>query len=146
MIQRLQTVFLLLAIVMLGLFLYMPLLRFEIHGFNQEFAGWDVRHYYNGYIWFINPILIGIAIGLTFINIFLYKRRNVQALLCWMAIIFIVAGQFYVIYKYETAVFLGDVILRKWNLFSAAAVVFEILAFVYIRRDEQLVKSMDRLR
>ena len=47
---------------------------------------------------------------------------------------------------YQTQVFFGYVILRKWNLFALVAVVFEILAFAYIRKDEETVRGLDRLR
>ena len=67
-------------------------------------------------------------------------------MVCWFAILFIVAAQCYVYYEYQTKVFLGDVVFRKWNIFSLAAVIFEILAFAYIRRDEETIKSLDRLR
>jgi hypothetical protein len=67
-------------------------------------------------------------------------------LICWFAILFIVAAEATVYYQYQTQVFFGYVILRKWNLFALVAVVFEILAFAYIRKDEETIKGMDRLR
>jgi hypothetical protein len=154
MIQRIQTVFLLLALVALGLFLWLPLLRLEAPHFPaHEFKGYEVYIRYNGkigflsgYLYFINAILAGTAAGLTLISIFLYKNRSLQMLFCWFAILFIVSAQAFVYYEYHTQVFLGDVILRKWNLFSLIAVIAEILAIVYIRRDEETIKSLDRLR
>ena len=150
MIQRLQTVFLFLAIVAMGLFLWMPLLTIEAAHYSASQQGWDVgrsmlfmEQYYRYYF---NLIFTGTAIGFTLLAIFLYKKRNIQTLLCWFAIIFIVAAQAYVFYEYQTRPFIGDVILRKWNLFSAVAVVLEILAIVYIRKDEEKLKSLDRLR
>ena len=146
MIQRIQTVFLLLAVVALGLFLWMPLIRTEAPNFNQGIQGWDVRHFFNGYIYFINPILAGTAIGLTLINIFLYKKRDLQKLICWFAIVFTVAADVYVYYKYQTKVFFGDVVFTPWNALAGAAILFLILAFVYIQKDENTIKSLDRLR
>ena len=146
MIQRIQTVFLFLAVVALGLFLWMPLIRLEAPGLSESIQGWDVRHAFMGYIYFINPILIGTAIGLTLINIFLYKNRDLQMLICWFAVVFTIAAAAYVYYKYYTKVFFGMVILTPWNLLAGAAVLFLILAWVNIRKDESLVKSVDRLR
>lgn len=150
MIQRIQTVFLLLAIVALGLFLWMPLITVEATHFSDSIQGYYVGHTLpvgdQPYIIFFNSILIGSAAGLTLIAIFLYKKRSLQMLLCWFAIILIVTAQAFVFYKFQTKVFIGDVILRKWNLFSVIAVVLEILAFVYIRKDEETIKSLDRLR
>ena len=156
MIQRIQTVFLLLAIVSLGLFLWLPLIRFQDISGSRDITGWQVSHLFNGYIYFINAILTATAIGLSLINIFLFKNRSLQALLCWFAIIFIAAGGGYVFYEYHSwpcgyNVFIHtiincDVYFRKWNILPVLAIVFEILAFVYIRKDEALIESMDRLR
>jgi hypothetical protein len=146
MIQRIQSVFLFLAVVALGLFLWMPLIRTEMRPFNEGFPGWEITQRFNGWIYFINPILVGTAMALTAINIFLFKNRELQMLICWFAIIFIGASVAYVYYKYQTWVFPGDVVFTYWNLLAAAAFLFEILALVYIRKDENTIKSMDRLR
>jgi Domain of unknown function (DUF4293) len=147
MIQRIQTVFLLLALIAIGLFLWMPLIRLEAPHFPvREFQGWDIYYRAYGYLFFINGILSGTAAGLTLINIFLFKNRALQMLLCWFAIVLIVFAQAYVYYDWQTYVFFGEVVLRKWNLFSFVAILFEILAFAYIRKDEEMIKGMDRLR
>lgn len=156
MIQRIQTVFLLLAIVSLGLFLWLPLVQFQDMSGHRDIFGWQVSHLFSGYIYFINAILTGTALGLTLINIFLFKNRSLQMLLCWFAILFIVTAEGYVFYEYHSwpcgyNVFLHrvvscDVYLRKWNLLAVTAIAFEILALVYIRKDESLIESMDRLR
>ena len=148
MIQRIQTVFLFLAVVALGLFLWMPLIQTEpaIPDWPAGLQGWKIVHSFMGYLYFINPILVGTAIGLTLINIFLYKNRELQMLICWFAVVFTIAAAAYVYYKYYTKVFFGMVILTPWNLLAGAAVLFLILAWVNIRKDENLVKSVDRLR
>ncbi|HWB64435.1 MAG TPA: DUF4293 domain-containing protein [Chitinophagales bacterium] len=153
MIQRIQTVFLLLAIIALGLFLYFPLLRFESNHFVQEFRGWEVYYRYNGslsflrgYLYYVNLILTGTALGLTLISIFMFKNRSLQMLLCWFALIFTVFALGFVYYQYQTWVFMGFVVLRKWALFAILAMVFQVLAIFFIRRDEELLKSVDRLR
>ncbi len=150
MIQRIQTVFLLLSIVALGLFLWLPLLQMEQGSYTHAFKGWEVyaRHTFESgpYLIFLNAILTGTAAGLTLINIFLYKKRSFQMLLCWFSILLIVTAQAFVYYEYQTMVYVGDVVLRKWNLFSFVAIGFEILAFAYIRKDEEKIKSLNRLR
>lgn len=151
MIQRIQTVFLFLAAVALGLFLYFPLIRLEPGHFAAvDLKGWDItqRLPFMGdvYIYYVTSILALTAIALTLLNILFYKNRGLQMLLCWFAVVIIVAVQAFVYYKYQTWVFIGDVVLRKWNLFSVVAVLFELLAFFYIRKDEETIKSLDRLR
>ena len=146
MIQRIQTVFLLLAVIALGLFLWQPLIQLDVPHNPIAVKGWEVTQRYNGWIYFINVIFTGTAIGLSLIGIFLYKSRDLQMLICWFAIVMIAAAEGFVFYQYRTYVFPGDVIFTLWNLLAAAAVVFEILAYIYIRKDENMVKSMDRLR
>lgn len=146
MIQRIQTVFLFLAIVSLALFLYQPLIQMEGPGFLDQLHGIDVTHRYNGYIYYINLIFTAIAAGITLLNIFLFKKRQIQMLLCWFAIVFIGAAVAFVYYRYQTKIFNGDVVFTYWNLLALAAALFEVLAFVYIKKDEELVKSLDRLR
>ena len=146
MIQRIQTVFLFLSAVALGLFLWLPEIRLEAPGYKEAIQGWDVRHFYNGYIYFLNPILAGTAIGLTIINISLFKKRDMQMLLCWFSIVFIIAAEAYVYYKYYTKIFFGDVVFTPWNALAGVAIILQILAYVYIRKDENMIKSLDRLR
>ena len=190
MIQRIQTLFLLLSAVALGLFLWMPLIGVEAKAFTDSTAGWQIGHTLpvldNAYIIFFNAIFTGTAIGFTIINIFLFplteksngvlyiilrliipiagwillvfrlnnpdyvfnssRVRNQQMLLCWFAILFIVTAEGFIYYKYQTKVFMGDVILTPWNILAIVAAVLQILAFLFIRKDEELVKSVDRLR
>jgi hypothetical protein len=146
MIQRIQTIFLFLAVVALGLFLWMPVIRIEFPPFNENVQGWDVRHFFNGWIYFINPILVGTAIVLTLINIFLYKNRELQMLVCWFSIVFIAAAVAYVYYKYQTKISPGYVLFTWWNALAGVAALFELLALYYIRKDENTIKSLDRLR
>ena len=147
MIQRIQTVFLLLALVAIGLFLWFPLIQTEIRNHvAMEFRGYEIYYRAYGYLFFVNGILAGTAAGLTLINIFLFSNRSLQKLICWFAIVLIAFAQAYVYYNWQTFVFFGDVVLRKWNLFAELAIVFEILAFYFIRKDEEMVKGMDRLR
>jgi len=146
MIQRIQTVFLFLAVVALGFFLWMPLIRLEAPGYKEAIQGWDVRHAFNGYIYFINLILGGTAIGLTLINILMFKNRELQMLICWFTLAFIGAAELYVYYKYETKVFFGDVVFTPYNALAGVAALLIIAAWFYIRKDENTIKSMDRLR
>lgn len=150
MIQRLQTVFLLLAIILLGLFLWMPLIGMEGLKFKYTLQGWELsrtlRFMEQPYIYFFNAIFTGTAIGLSLIAIFLYKKRSLQMLLCWFSILLIASAEAFVYYQYQTYVFEGDVVLTYWNLLSLAAIVLQLLAFIYIKKDEQLLKSVDRLR
>jgi hypothetical protein len=150
MIQRIQTVFLLFSAVALGLFLWFPLIGVEAKSFKDFMPGWQVGHSVpvSGvpYIVFFNAILTGTAIGFTLLTIFLFRKRKIQMLLCWFSILLIVSALSFVYYKYQTKVFLGDVLLTPWNILALVAIVLQIAAIVYIRKDEELIRSVDRLR
>ncbi|MES2621440.1 MAG: DUF4293 domain-containing protein [Bacteroidota bacterium] len=150
MIQRIQTLFLLLSAITLGLFLWLPLIAVENVSFKDSIQGWQIGHTLPlsdiPYIIFLNAILAGTAFGFTILNIFLFKKRSVQMLFCWFAILLIVSAEGFVYYKYQTKIFIGDVLLTPWNILAIVAVILQILAFVFIRKDEELVKSLDRLR
>ena len=103
MLQRIQTLLLLLSAVAMGLFLWLPLIGLENPTFTDSMAGWEIgqslRFMEQPYIYLFNAILSGTAIGLTLINIFLFKKRGAQMLLCWFAILFIVCAEGFVYYK-----------------------------------------------
>src|SRR5947208_1044409 len=109
MIQRIQTVFLFLAIVALGLFLWFPLITVEAPKFSDSVQGWQIGHALpvgdQPYIIFFNLIFLASAMGLSLIAIFLFKKRSIQMLLCWFAIILIVTAEAFVFYKYQTKIF-----------------------------------------
>jgi hypothetical protein len=149
MIQRIQTIFLLLAIIALGLFLWMPLINTDPVLFNHAngLRGWEVPHRYNGWLYMVNLIFAGTAIGLTLVGIFLFKRRDLQMLITWFCVVFIGAAVLFVYYEYRIFIYPGGfVIFTPWNALAGAAALFEILAFIYIRKDENTIKSLDRLR
>lgn len=149
----------LLAIIMLGLFLWMPLTGIaygprEIYTPGYEVGGVSIRSFGGVYIYLINLIIVCTAAALTILSIFLYKRRPLQILLCWFAIIFICSSEAFVYYHYMTRTCGYDgiksidceSIFTAWNLLALGAVIMEFMAITYIRKDEQLIKSMDRLR
>ncbi|MCX6197801.1 MAG: DUF4293 family protein [Bacteroidetes bacterium] len=190
MIQRIQTLFLLLSIVCLGLFLWLPEFGVEGTNYKDMVPGWNVGHTLHfqdeAYIYFFNLIFTCTAIWFALVNVFLFplteksngilyiitrllvpiagwilfvfrlfnpeyefsssRIRSQQMLFCWFSILFIVCAEGFVYFKYQTKIFLGDVILTPWNILTIVAVVLQILAFIYIRKDEELLKSVDRLR
>jgi phosphoglycerol transferase MdoB-like AlkP superfamily enzyme len=96
---------------------------------------------------FITPLLL-ILVLLPLITLFLYKKRNIQLLfsriLVIISILFIlVCGYcaYYVMTSYNT-----DIIPVLKTIFPVLILLFSILASRGIKRDEDLVKSYDRLR
>lgn len=146
MLQRIQSVYLLLAIACMSALLLLPLIQLDSPTFNENIAGWDVRITFEGLIWFVFAILCSTAIGVSLLNIFLFKWRGLQMFLCVVALLFLASAEGFCYYRYQTKVFPGDVVFTFWNLLAIVSALLLILAFVSIRKDDALVKSLDRLR
>ena len=86
---------------------------------------------------------------LALISIFLYQNRRLQRRLTILAFVVNLIGIIYgIIYFMQNAHQVGEATLDDGlGLYSiGAALVFLLLAYRYISKDEQLVQSMDRLR
>ncbi len=146
MLQRIQSVYLFLSAMSMGAFLYFPLIAHTNGTIYDPLPGWDVRHFMVGYVVYLNLIFSATVIGLSLVNIFLFKWRGLQQLFSAFAIVFIASAFVFVFYKYQTKIYYGEVVLTWWNIFAAVAALFQLLAIFAIRKDEELLKSVDRLR
>jgi len=136
MLQRIQTVYLIIsALVMGALYYWFPTVSDE--------AG-------NAIISREEPLvlgLIGISVLLTVITIFNFKRRKGQFVLNRLTIIsnFVLLG----VFVYRSLTLSGETLVSEKGigvLFPIISIVFLVLANKAIKRDEDLVKSVDRLR
>ena len=151
MIQRKQTIYLLLALVCLIACLCMPLVTYEYKGMGGgDYVWYNLGRMQEGNLQ-ISPVpFVGLVIAgaLTLCNIFLYKRRMVQARLCTVNIVLCTLW-----YVYWFGVqFLGlsstncDVHFHFAFCLPVVAIVFFVMARAGIKADEALVRSMDRIR
>lgn len=98
---------------------------------------------------FDNPILIGafaLAGLLLLINIFLFKNRSLQMKLATAAIAIVVFGVGTGLYYFFTDSARSTATPDVGIALPILAVVFTVLANKYIKADEKLVRSADRLR
>ena len=137
MIQRIQTVYLLIALVILGALPYIfPLFTMSD---GNEFRFMNDSFY---------TVLFGLSTTLTLISIMYFKKRQHQFVLNRLTIIL-------------NLILLGLFVYRSLNLSGEAvqvsekgigmflpivAIVLLVLANKAIKKDEDLVKSVDRLR
>jgi cell division protein FtsW (lipid II flippase) len=100
-----------------------------------------------------HPVLIGLTVTGAFIaliTIFLYKRRKVQLKLGYLIIVVaillpVIAFLLFTRSSANAESYLG--ISDQLGLFiPLIAILFTVLANHFIKKDEKLVKSMDRLR
>jgi len=159
MIQRIQTLYLLLAAGLLAVFSLLPFVEFLKDGALFEQTVWGIRASAGtyapspevaGYLVRTTPmgILAGIATLLPFITIFLYKRRLLQLRLCIVEIVLLVGLLAYlVLYLVRTAGDFSDrAVFALADLLPLLALVLTVLSFRAISRDIVLVRSLDRIR
>jgi len=135
-LQRIQTVYLIISALIMGaLYVWFPLIVSEA----------------NEVIIFKNePIVLGLLIGsvvLTMIAIFKFKKRQLQFVLNRLNIIlnFVLLG----VFVYRSLTLSGETLVSEKGigvLLPIISIVFLVMANKAIKRDEDLVKSVDRLR
>ncbi len=137
MIQRIQTLFLLVAAALITCLFFCPFVDFG------NGAGIDYTD--------IMPMTI-LLVVITFIaciNIFLYRRRMVQIRLCMLNSLLLLAFQGYIIYyiaTYNAETAASGGVFSLTAAFPLIAAILTFMALRYIARDEAMVKAMDRLR
>lgn len=158
MIQRVQTLYLLLATIFTGLLLFVPLASSDISNMHADLTAWGIYvtdTTNNGLItkvlshsWF--GILLTVTTLLPFATIFLYKNRKRQMLLCIVEIILLAVSAGLLIYLQQTDMLEG-MAQPKFVLLSQSGLLLLSIVSVWIARrriakDEALVRSLDRIR
>ncbi len=137
MIQRIQSIYLLLSTAAIALFNFLPL------GIDETPEPDIIAMAPN----FIE--LFGIAIGIgaiSLINTFLFKNRKLQMNICKLTMVLILgligASAYFLLGVPETTIESPHVGL----IMPLFALIFSFLAMKKIGQDEKLVRSIDRLR
>ncbi len=153
MIQRIQSLYLILVVVNMIVALFVPLAQFNTIDSLYQFTAQGVSSVGDVAaetiptwgVFALDAVIAAVAL----VTIFLYKNRPIQAKLCIINAFFLVT--FFIV------IFLSIYSIREdlgatghallGNLaFPLSALVFDILAYRAINRDEQLVRSLDRIR
>ena len=136
MIQRIQSVYLILAALSIGaLYLWFPALQDETGAslFERE-----------------SPLFLGLMgaiVVFCLVSILNFKKRQLQFVINRLAIIlnFVLLG----VFVYRSLTIPGETLVSEKGigmLLPIISIVFLVLANKAIKRDEDLVKSVDRLR
>lgn len=137
MIQRIQSVWLLLASVCIFLTIKYP----YYSGMDSKGISNQMLNAANGgFLITVTTVIVGL---LAFINIFLFKIRILQLRLCVIAILLealLIFLYYLQVRTYTTGTYSLTAILH------GAAVFFIFLAALAINKDEKLIKNSDRLR
>ncbi len=151
MIQRIQSLYLLISFGLILSLFFIPFAELINETTDESF-----QFLYRGLesggkmVFVVYPVAILTAI-IAFVNlitIFLYKRRMLQIrlivfnMICMLGLVGLV---FYSIHNQEQA--LNAVVgYNIVNVFPLVAFVFNFMAMQAIRKDENLIRSMDRIR
>lgn len=129
MIQRIQTIYLLAAGIAALLFSF-------VNEYALQYAG-------SSGILNVSPsILVQLSALMALVSIFLFKNRSNQIKLIWLSIILAIAGLGLYIYVDGIQNFYLD-----WQFYIAfSVIVFLYLAKRGVQKDEELIRSADRLR
>lgn len=136
MIQRIQTIYLVIAFIIMGNLPYV---------FPLETSSTGVKTFAADHM--VDISLFTLSALLSLITIFLFKNRKLQFVLCRLNIILnlILLGLF----VYHSLSLSGEVATSEKGIgmfLPIFSIVFLVLANKAIKKDEDLVKSVDRLR
>ena len=144
MIQRIQSIFLLLASASYGSLFALPFARSK-ESFGTAFADSMLNlHDKMGFI-----VLVAIGALTSFLAIFLFRNRKLQKTVTWVSVLlgFALSGFVYGVYDKIVAENPSATINLDIGFgMPLISIVMGILAVVFISKDDKLVKSMDRLR
>lgn len=151
MIQRVQSVYLLLAAVLMFVFYLFPIATFTTDAFAFEFYNCHITHPEN-----LEPpiallplaILPFISLLLSLISIFLFKKRKLQLRvnkLNLLVLLFVVAAVVFYFVRIGNLLG-GDVKYGFSGILPLVIVVLVLMANKAIKNDEKLVRAADRIR
>lgn len=163
MIQRVQTIYLFLAAVLMSLTLFMPLATMTQGDVEVVLKAFSISGLDNIVQSTQLPLYLGILLVLPtllpLVTIFLFKKRMLQIRLCVSQIVLQVGALAFIgIYCYRlwdswsaymTEIGVKPAIVFDLGLASltpAISIVFVVLAIRGIAKDEALVRSLDRIR
>jgi len=153
MIQRIQTIYLLVSLVLIVLIFVVPIAHLTYN--SEQFTTFRAIGFYDNASGTYSvqtlsvAILMAVTISLYVISILLYKRRVIQGRICIINII-LLAGLL-ALFIYYVVFFVQRVPGVTWSpglsfVFPPIAIILTWLAFRGIRKDELLVKLSDRIR
>ncbi len=138
MIQRVQTIYLLLAALACIAFIFVPFGQIKTPEGGAE--TWAIKQ--------VTPIMISaiVVAAVSLISIFLFKNRKAQMKVVLVNIILsvVVIGLF--VFGVTQHIGLRNYVFGIGAILPLFILLFNMLAYGSIKSDENLVKSMDRLR
>jgi len=155
MLQRIQSIYLLLAtLTMFALFIFPMVHDVPVNGHPETVMVTGVYETINGKQNHIQTFLAleicTVIVGLLpLVIIFRFKNRAQQIALCYSTMLVIIGFSFWVSQMVKSSIHDSDLTMSNYGIgiiLLSISIVFILLAQKAIQRDEKLVKSADRLR
>lgn len=152
MIQRIQSLHLLLVAILMAILCFVPYAEFLREGELCELYAWGIKTTGENPVMVVPTPYMGILVALSallpLVAIFLFRKRLLQIRLCVVQMILLAGVQIYIgIYLYRAWSAVADkLVFSIVDIFPLIAIIFTWLAYRGIIRDEALVKSLDRIR
>jgi hypothetical protein len=156
MIQRKQSIFLLIVTVLMSWTLVRPYAELVLSdGYTLVFYSLFIEKHATvletEIIKYTVPlfVLILATASLNLLNIFLYTRRILQIRLCLASAVLLLLITLTMLYYYTMARYSNDYTLHAYRLaaiFPILGIIMNFLAFRGINHDQALIKSYDRIR
>lgn len=152
MIQRIQSLWLFLAFVSITIIMFFPIFTIHSTGANSEIYSFYFTGFFNNvnhkllHSTYAFASVLSITSLLSLVNIFLFKSRKIQMRLCIYNSILIIALVGLMVYF---AYFSLDKAVWNFNfpmVLPIVALIFTIMARSGIKKDENLIRSVDRIR
>jgi hypothetical protein len=156
MIQRVQSIYLFLVVILMSFMLMGPLAELALKdGQAVIFHSYAIKKYltneHSNLILHTFPVLILICLAglISFANIFLFHRRILQMRFCLLNILFMIGLLgliFYYYFRVTSNLLIENHALKLPVVFPVVGIVLTLLAYRGINEDEVMVRSYDRLR
>lgn len=145
MIQRIQSIYLACAVLIGGVLLFIPLGEIGEANFKASFIQLPEGEVHQIYAL---PIVMGLATVLSLGAIGSYKNRKIQMKITLLSMVMhltflAVAGYYFKTFADQLS---AEISLNMVAVFPIIAVIFLFMAYRAIKKDDDLVKSVDRLR
>jgi len=141
MIQRIQSVWLLVAAIVMACLFYFPTYEFTGNSKPPLTIGED----------FLAIIMTILSIGLSLFTIFNFKKRKQQKTFTWLNILLCIGLQVWLVVRVNSITSSGINMAIPGHYWIGLFIPFITIILLFlakagIHKDEKLVKSLDRLR
>jgi len=147
MIQRIQTVYLLISTILIGLLFLLPFAEIAKDGaiflFNFKGVLLDGAVKTNG---LVVPVLLVMIIVLNILAIFSYSNRSKQVKLVWGAMLMLVVLLVLFVYFTYLSFSEAQISFKLGAVLPLIAIILNYLAIRAINKDDALIRSIDRIR